>query len=358
MKNPRHLSIALAIAGAAALTVDASAQIVWTGASGSGIFRESNWDLTASTVTVIDHMVPIADDVHIIGPGVEPRIPDLPGQEAFTVADGFHLLIDNIRVYVAGNDGIGGEAGGSFGITVDVVNGGLLETYFVRNNTMIDIDHTSEVSFRDPANPLNGSYVNMTLGSTLKFLLETPDDFRNEHLSRITVDGMPAIEGTNIVIEDLGTQGCEIVVLPGAIGTNYCTANVNSTGQAAAMTAAGSQTAAVNSLAISCEQMPNLVFGFFIVSQTAGFAANPGGSSGNLCLGGSVGRFVGPGEIQNSGLDGMIDLDVDLTAIPQPTGPAAAAAGGTWRFQCWFRDSSGTSTPTSNFSDGIAVLLL
>ncbi len=37
------------------------------------------------------------------------------------------------------------------------------------------------------------------------------------------------------------------------------------------------------------------------VSTVGGFVASPNGSQGNLCLAGSIGRYVGAGQIQNSG---------------------------------------------------------
>lgn len=342
---------------AAALTATANAQIVWTGASGQGIFRESNWDFSGSTVTDVDSAIPITDNVEFIGPGIEPRIPELAGQEAFTVADGFTVLIDNIRVFAAGNDGIGGEPGAITGMTVNIVNGGILNPYFIRNRTTVNVDGTSQMIFNDPANPVNGSTVNLTLGARLEFRLEDPDEFRNEHLSKITVDGIPAEENINIRIDPVGLQGCLITVLETGVGTNYCQANPNTTGVIARMSGFGSGSISANELTLTASDMPRLVFGFFIVSETEGFAANPGGSEGNLCLSGSVGRFVAPGQIQNSGLDGVIDLDVDLMAIPQPNGPVLPNAGSTWRFQCWFRDAGPGGMPTSNFTDGIAITL-
>ena len=82
--------------------------------------------------------------------------------------------------------------------------------------------------------------------------------------------------------------------------------------------------------------------------------ANPGGSDGNLCLGGSIGRYVGPGQIVNSGATGSFTLPLDLTQTPTPTGLVAIAAGETWNFQAWHRDAVG-GFATSNFTDGLAV---
>ncbi|MEM8709479.1 MAG: hypothetical protein AAGG01_00890 [Planctomycetota bacterium] len=342
---------------AAVLTAAADAQIVWTGAAGEGIFREANWDFSGSTLTEVDSTIPIADHVQFIGPATEPRIPELAGQEAFTVADGYTVLIDNIRVFAAGNDGIGGEPGAITGMTVNVVHGGILNPYFIRNRTTVNVDGTSQLIFNDPANPVNGSTINLTLGAHLEFRLEDPDEFRNEHLSKVTVDGVAAEENINIRIDPVGVQGCLITVLETDVGTSYCQANANTTGMVARMSAFGSGSIGANQLSLTATQMPRLVFGFFIVSETEGFATNPGGSAGNLCVSGSVGRFVAPGEVQNSGLDGTIDLSIDLMAIPQPNGPVTPTAGSTWRFQCWFRDAGSGGMPTSNFTDGLAITL-
>ena len=101
--------------------------------------------------------------------------------------------------------------------------------------------------------------------------------------------------------------------------------------------------------------MPQNSFGFFITSQVQGFLMNPGGSEGNLCLGGAIGRYVGPGQIMGSGVAGMIALDIDLTQIPQPNGPVAVAAGETWNWSTWYRDLDMSGNATSNFSNGLEV---
>ncbi|MEM8709718.1 MAG: hypothetical protein AAGG01_02100, partial [Planctomycetota bacterium] len=143
------------------------------------------------------------------------------------------------------------------------------------------------------------------------------------------------------------------VVTP-VIGTYYCTANPNSTGVTAEIVAQGSTNVADNDLTITARSVPPFSFGFMITSDTPMFTANPAGSAGNLCIGGSIGRFVGPGQIQNSGILGQFAIPVDLTAVPQPNGPVAAVAGDRWYFQAWYRDSS-PAGPTSNFTNGVRV---
>jgi len=142
---------------------------------------------------------------------------------------------------------------------------------------------------------------------------------------------------------------------PPTLGTNYCTANNNSTGTTGLMTATGSAMVASNNVMLNASRLSLNSFGFFLTSRTQGFVANPGGSSGNLCVGGAIGRFVGPGQIKNSGTSGAINLAINVNAMPSPVGPVAAMAGETWNFQAWHRDTN-AGAPTSNFTNGLALL--
>lgn len=141
----------------------------------------------------------------------------------------------------------------------------------------------------------------------------------------------------------------------GGIGTNYCVAANNSSGAPAQIEALGSSSAVANDVTLRATDLPSNVFGFFIVSRTRGFVANPAGSAGNLCLSGSIGRFVGPGLIQNSGGAGQFELGIDLTAVPEGGSIATVVAGDTWNFQAWLRDSAG-GVATSNFSNGVEII--
>ncbi len=139
------------------------------------------------------------------------------------------------------------------------------------------------------------------------------------------------------------------------IGSNYCVPNANSTGAIAVTSAEGSDLAASNDVTLSASGVPASTFGFFLVSQSAGFVANPAGSAGNLCLGGSIGRYVGPGQVQTSGASGSFSLAIDLTSTPQPSGLVSIRQGETWFFQTWFRDMAG-GVATSNFSNGLELV--
>ncbi len=152
----------------------------------------------------------------------------------------------------------------------------------------------------------------------------------------------------------IGGSGCNGGGGGGNVGSAYCTANQNSTGAIANTTGSGSDVAADNNLTLSTSSLPANSFAFYLASTTQGFAANPGGSQGNLCLSGSIGRYVGPGQIQQANPAGTISLVLDLTQIPQPTGFVTAISGDTWNFQAWYRDAVGGSA-TSNFTDGLSV---
>ena len=195
-----------------------------------------------------------------------------------------------------------------------------------------------------------------------QFLYESVDSFRADGGASATigfqsgdVGGYDDVEWSYDTPASVA-NGTVLTVLasPGSVGTNYCTANANSTGVAASMGASGSSVVAQNDLVLEASDLPANSFGFFLVSQTQGFVANPGGSQGNLCLGGAIGRYVGPGQIQNSGASGMISLPVDNQQVPQPTGFVSVSSGQTWNFQLWNRDAVGGSA-TSNFTDGYEI---
>ena len=137
------------------------------------------------------------------------------------------------------------------------------------------------------------------------------------------------------------------------IGTNYCgPANLNSTGQSAAIIATGSVLVQKNMLTLTARQLTQQKFGYFLDSETQGFVPFAGGSQGNLCLGGQIGRFAK--QIQSSGASGEFSIQVDLTQLPTPSGPHVVLAGETWNFQAWYRDKNPGNT--SNFTDGVSIL--
>jgi len=144
--------------------------------------------------------------------------------------------------------------------------------------------------------------------------------------------------------------------LPGSVGTPYCNpAVVNTSGNSAVLSAGGSNVASSNSLTLVASAMPANQFGFFLTSQTQGNIANPGGSQGNLCLSGTIGRYVAPGQIKNGGSGGTFSLPLNLSQTPAGSVFVAINAGETWNFQAWFRDIGPLGQPWSNFTNGLSV---
>ena len=141
-----------------------------------------------------------------------------------------------------------------------------------------------------------------------------------------------------------------------SVGETYCRpAAANSGACAAVLLVDGDLSAAAGALRLNAELLPLNTAGYFLASLSRGLAAAPGGSQGNLCLGGAIGRFVGPGQVQSSGAAGRFSLVVDPASMPTPGGPVAAAAGETWSFQAWYRDAN--PGPTNNFTDAVSVVL-
>lgn len=135
-------------------------------------------------------------------------------------------------------------------------------------------------------------------------------------------------------------------------GTTYCSPAVaNSTGLPAEIRACGSDAVAENRLSLSARQLPLHQFGYFLASETQDFVQGPGGSQGDLCLGGTIGRFTQ--QVRDSKLTGVFGIEVDLTNMPPPA-QQAVLPGETWNFQAWYRDTNPGST--SNFTDAVSVL--
>ena len=148
-----------------------------------------------------------------------------------------------------------------------------------------------------------------------------------------------------------GLGGVHQFSLPGFRGSSYCgPANLNSTGYSAIIAAYGPAHASCGILSLLASNLPSCKLGYFLASQSQGFSPFAGGSQGNLCLAGKVGRFSK--QVQHSRLGGEFSVDVDLAALPPPL-QSTVRSGETWNFQSWFRDVN--PGPTSNFTDAVSV---
>jgi hypothetical protein len=139
------------------------------------------------------------------------------------------------------------------------------------------------------------------------------------------------------------------------IGVDFCEPAVpNSTFRSGEIGVVGSTSVAANNVRLIARNLPNGSSGFFLTSQTAVAVPMAGGSQGTMCIaGGPIGRYVGPGQVKNSGLLGSFFLDIDLTQHPTPTGFISVLPGQSWNFQCWYRDAN--PGPVSNFTNAHSV---
>ena len=131
------------------------------------------------------------------------------------------------------------------------------------------------------------------------------------------------------------------------LGTAYCDPAVpNTSGDPALLCAVGSVVVADADLTLHASKLPAQQWGYLLASQGQGFLPGIGGSEGNLCLGGQIGRFVK--QVMNSGANGRLGFIVDLSQLPPPLN-VPVLPGDTWNFQHWFRDPGvGASFNTSN----------
>lgn len=142
--------------------------------------------------------------------------------------------------------------------------------------------------------------------------------------------------------------------LPLTLGSYYCSpANLHSGGVRGRIITTGSPFWWHNNVLLEAVNLPLNQFGYFLTSASTGFLANPGGSQGNLCLSGNIGRFSS--NVMSSGPSGSFALPINLTALPT-TPSASVLAGDSWNFQAWFRDQN--PTPTSNFTNATTITFL
>lgn len=154
-------------------------------------------------------------------------------------------------------------------------------------------------------------------------------------------------------------SGSEVELLEIADGdagaTAVCSAFApNSTGAFSRLVAAGSAQVTGDNLTLVADRLPAGSTVLMLAARSQGLVPFPGGSMGWLCLGGSIGRFVGPGEVRIASFAGRASLELDLHALPLGTGSAAALAGEAWYFQAWHRDVV-AGQATSNLTNALRI---
>lgn len=139
----------------------------------------------------------------------------------------------------------------------------------------------------------------------------------------------------------------------GSVAT--CAGAANSTGAPGLLLATGAEERAIGDLTIFANGLPVDATTMFIAGFAGGFVPGAGGSEGNLCISGHIGRYSGASEVRVASASGRAALALDLDRIPTPGGPIVLLAGQTIHFQAWYRDA--TPLPTSNFTSAVAVTL-
>ncbi|MDF1839577.1 MAG: cytochrome c peroxidase, partial [Planctomycetota bacterium] len=143
---------------------------------------------------------------------------------------------------------------------------------------------------------------------------------------------------------------------PAEMGYTYCNdAADNTTGFSASISATGSIIASANDLTLHAVNLPENQFSMFVGGPAQVLVLNPGGSQGNLCVGGgNFGRIAN--SLQLSGTIGAISYDLDLQNMPTSAAPytTSITSGMTWNFQSWFRENGGNS----NFSNAVSIFFL
>ncbi|MEM9378512.1 MAG: hypothetical protein AAGB93_01090 [Planctomycetota bacterium] len=155
-----------------------------------------------------------------------------------------------------------------------------------------------------------------------------------------------------IAIAQVNGSTTSLLYVQDGLGEAYCAAENNSTGFPSVTTAEGVGLVSANSLRLVTTDAPAGSFGYYISSLTPGNTLGAGGSSGRICVSGSVGRHIdGVAQVEP---DGTFRYSPDLTSMP--TSPnVAVMVGDTWHFQFWHRDAGAMGTATSNFSLPVRV---
>lgn len=139
-----------------------------------------------------------------------------------------------------------------------------------------------------------------------------------------------------------------------AIGAPFCgPAVANSGGLPGTLGAIGDPRADRNNVTLVAEALPAQAASLFLVADATGSVPGAGGGQGTLCLGGGIGRYSQPGEIQFASAAGRSTLRLDLSRTPGPSALFPITPGSTWRFQVWYRDQN--PGQTSNFTGGLAL---
>lgn len=351
----------LVLAGAGS----ARADIFWVGAVSDDIFDEANWDLSNSTVTLVDPNVTIADNVVIVDAPVPIDIFVVGQQGRFQVGNGFLVTVDNSTLFTSSNDGLSGEPGTipGNGPRALVIDGGDVATFFITNGLHMIIDEQSSSHLAGGATPINGATIDLTAGALLACTDETVTDFINEHIQKITVEGAPAVVDVNVTVVSDGGAGCLVEVILPPIGSAYCFGDGSGTPCPCGNAGTSGNGCANGSFAEGAHLEASGEIDGVLLTLTQGTPGEPvlffqgvnavNGGAGVLfgdglrCAGGSLVRL---------GVESMdANGESTLSGTIQRNG-GGAAPGETRYYQGWYRNPTGSPCGfTFNLSNGVQV---
>lgn len=192
-------------------------------------------------------------------------------------------------------------------------------------------------------------------GETFSFTDWTPTEPNNGGAGEEYIElngGFLSGTGWNDNRECSGLVDGYLIEFSSALGTPYCTAAANSTGEIGLLEGTGSAAVAFNNVTLTASQLPPQQFGIFFVGRARGqFTV---AMSGNICVSGPIGRYAQPGQIQQADASGAVTFAIDVTAIPTPVSFQAAQPGETYMFQFWHRDV-GPGALISNFTQALEI---
>jgi hypothetical protein len=129
----------------------------------------------------------------------------------------------------------------------------------------------------------------------------------------------------------------------------YCTAQLNSTGNPGAISFRGSPSITLNTAVLGAQDLPLGTIGFFFFGAQRTQQYMPS-SNATLCVIGSLHRFP---SVVTDPIFGIASYPLDFT---NPNSNAhLITAGSTWNFQFWYRDVDFFGNATSNMTNAVGV---
>ncbi|MFT4541360.1 MAG: hypothetical protein ACI841_005291 [Planctomycetota bacterium] len=212
----------------------------------------------------------------------------------------------------------------------------------LRNGNTLGVETTSDRPFEvDAAGTIIWEHLHSGLGSPFMFKARRYDDCD----ANLIFDGEEIANGSGSDMNGNGVRdNCEAP-------TNYCTATMNSTGQAASMGWSGSTSITANDFGLDVTQCPTSQNGLFYYGP--GQTQTPFGDGLPCFSAASIGTSrLNPVQLTDG--SGNASRAIDFTQPPTVVGAGQISAGSTWTLQFWYRDPAG-GPANLNRSDGPSV---